>query len=431
MLDPNDQIQKELLFKGFFGLEKESLRVTQDGYMAQTPHHTDHPGIVRDFCENQPEINTQCHPTLEMALEEMHELHLLVEQTASKHGELIWPFSSPCKIRNEKDIPVAQYTGKEAGKTAYREYLAGKYGRYKMTFCGIHFNFSFPEELLKRSFEFSNEKDYNKFRDGFYLDLAAKSSYYGWIINALCSASPLLDGSFFEKHLIGQTFFTGMGSVRDGEQGYWNFFTPLFDYSSLDAYIRSIERYEEYGLLKQASELYYPVRLKPYGAYSMDNMKKKGISHLELRMLDLNPLHPDGMDLEDLRFIHLLLVWMACTPKLNLSQAEQICAIQNFKSAARFDLSRARIVSPDDTSLSVLEASIILLDAVESFFDELPEVYKQALERQKQKLQNPFHHRYAWIIRQDFGDDYIRDGLVLAKKRQQEALQELESRSQK
>lgn len=428
MLDPKDSAQKRLLFQGFFGLEKESLRVTPDGFMAHTPHHTDHPGIVRDFCENQPEINTQCHPSLEGAMEEMHELNLLLQKTAADHNELIWPFSSPCKIRDEKDIPIARYEGSLAEKTAYREYLAGKYGRYKMTFSGIHFNFSFPEKLLMLSFEQSDnkEKDYSAFREAFYLDLAAKASCYGWIISALCSASPLLDGSFFEKHLIGQTIFDGMGSIRDGEQGYWNFFTPLFDYSSLENYIRSIEKYEQNGLLKQASELYYPVRLKPYGVYSLDNLRERGISHLELRMLDLNPLCADGMDSDDLRFIHLLLVWMACSPKLEMNEADQIYAIQNFKSAARFDLSNARIVYPDDTSLSVLEAAIILLEVIDSFFDELPEKYQSVIEKQKQKLLDPFHHRYAWIVRQDFGDEYIGLGLKLARDRQKQALWEIE-----
>ena len=143
-------------------------------------------------------------------------------------------------------------------------------------------------------------------------------------------------------------------------------------------------------------------------------------------MLDLNPLCADGMDSDDLRFIHLLLVWMACSPKLEMNEADQIYAIQNFKSAARFDLSNARIVYPDDTSLSVLEAAIILLEVIDSFFDELPEKYQSVIEKQKQKLLDPFHHRYAWIVRRDFGDEYIGLGLKLARDRQKQALWEIE-----
>lgn len=79
----------------------------------------------------------------------------------------------------------------------------------------------------------------------------------------------------------------------------------------------------------------------------------------------------------------------------------------------------------------MLEAAIILLEALDSFFDELPAAYQGVVERQKQKLLDPFHNRYAWIIRQQYGEDYIRLGLQLARERQKEALDELEERKQK
>ncbi|MCF0106158.1 MAG: hypothetical protein HUJ53_05305, partial [Holdemanella sp.] len=55
----NEDVYKNLL-KGNFGLEKEGLRVTEQGFLAHTPHPFDENDahIVRDFCENQTEINT-------------------------------------------------------------------------------------------------------------------------------------------------------------------------------------------------------------------------------------------------------------------------------------------------------------------------------------------------------------------------------------
>lgn len=50
---------RALLLKGNYGLEKESLRVDEEGFLSHTSHpfpNDDH--IVRDFCENQTEINT-------------------------------------------------------------------------------------------------------------------------------------------------------------------------------------------------------------------------------------------------------------------------------------------------------------------------------------------------------------------------------------
>ena len=56
-----------------------------------------------------------------------------------------------------------------------------------------------------------------------------------------------------------------MASVRCSELGYWNFFAPVFDYTNLTRYADSIQRYVDDGLIRYATELYYPIRLKPAG----------------------------------------------------------------------------------------------------------------------------------------------------------------------
>ena len=54
----NQNIIKNM-YKGSFGIEKESLRVKTDGFLSHTPHPFGHnPHIDRDFCENQIEIVT-------------------------------------------------------------------------------------------------------------------------------------------------------------------------------------------------------------------------------------------------------------------------------------------------------------------------------------------------------------------------------------
>ena len=77
MLDVRDPRLRPLAFDGNFGLEREALRVTADGHMAHTPHPfpADHPRIVRDFCENQTEINTRVWPTAEEAVTELKALN--------------------------------------------------------------------------------------------------------------------------------------------------------------------------------------------------------------------------------------------------------------------------------------------------------------------------------------------------------------------
>ena len=96
------------LLDGTFGLERETLRVTTDGYMAQSPHpFPNDPHIVKDFCENQAEINTGVHDTAQGAIEELSEHSKRLTAEINKLGERLWLYSNPPAIKNEDDIPVA------------------------------------------------------------------------------------------------------------------------------------------------------------------------------------------------------------------------------------------------------------------------------------------------------------------------------------
>jgi glutamate--cysteine ligase len=118
-------------FEGNFGLERESLRVTEAGRMAQTPHPfpPDHPRIVRDFCENQTEINTDVAPSAEEAqkLLAFHTRQIHQKLVSMDEPEYMWPFSNPPFIRNERDIPIAHHNSKAEYSEGYREYLANRY----------------------------------------------------------------------------------------------------------------------------------------------------------------------------------------------------------------------------------------------------------------------------------------------------------------
>lgn len=88
--------------------------------------------------------------------------------------ELMWPFSNPPYVLGEKDIPIASYEGVLRGKELYREYLAGKYGKRKMLFSGIHFNFSFSEKILEEGYRNSTFASLQEYKNQIYLELAKK-----------------------------------------------------------------------------------------------------------------------------------------------------------------------------------------------------------------------------------------------------------------
>lgn len=421
MIHFNEKHIRDEMRTGNFGLERESLRVTSDGMLSHTPHpFPDDSHIVRDFCENQTEINTGVHTSVQGAVAELQDIdrRLRDGMNQSHHGEVLWAFSNPPYIRDEMDIPVAEFTGVLRGKTLYRDYLSGKYGRYKMTFSGIHVNFSFSEKLLQHDFSVSESIDYRSHKDRIYLDLAQGLVEFGWILTALTAASPLVDGSFFEKGVTGKTVFTGMASYRCSEMGYWNDFVPVLDYSDLQSYVSSIRRYVQEGWLRSPSELYYPIRLKSLGENNLDVLQEKGVSHIELRMFDLNPLVPWGLDERDVIFAHLLMLWISSRNQTILTEKDQIRAAGNFKRAAHFDLDSVNYTAPDGTSVPMRQAGLMLIEQMKPFFSQDSSDALEILEYEYTKLVDPTK-RYAWIVKNQFEDNFAVKGLQLAKERQE------------
>lgn len=416
MLHINDDNIKEFLFRGSFGLEKEGLRVTGEGHPAITEHpiiENDH--ITMDFSENQTEINTGVYEDAAEALRELDQWERIIHKVlyTQNEREYLWPFSNPPYLSSNREIPIAQFQDNEADKTDYRLHLSRRYGKYMMTYCGIHVNISFHPELINREYELSDRPESKQeFLNSFYLDLAQKAMRYAWLIVALTAASPVADSSFIggEK---GVDYFCGLASFRCSELGYWNHFVPAFNYQSIRDYVNSIRCFVDLGLLNSPAELYYPVRLKPKGKNQLDSLEKTGVNHIEFRMFDINPLSYHGIDKRDLDFIQLFLVWLASLPSIELDVKQQVNAVQNFKRAAHFDLDNTMLVE----GKSIASEGIELITAMEDFYRSFSTDSLAILSYEKEKLLNP-SARYAYQVKERFSQDYVKKGMVHAKKLQ-------------
>ena len=204
-------------------------------------------------------------------------------------------------------------------------------------------------------------------RDALYLHVAAQCVKWGWAIVALTAASP-----------AGQ-----YASVRCSERGYWNSFVPVLDFSSVRAYAKSIARYVQDRLLIAPSELYYPVRLKPRGPNNLLTLAENGIDHIEIRCVDLNPLTDGLVDVRDVEFIHLFMLWCAAQERETLSAEKQAESVAAFKAAARIDF--------DWTPVGEL------LERMDEFFAASagwPAAFQRILAYQAEKVYSP-ERRYA------------------------------------
>ena len=395
------------IFDGLFGLERETLRVTSDGRLAQTPHpFTDNKYLDRDFCENQLELITPPCKSIERMMVLLEHLDSTARQELSKRNEYLWLNSNPPHIDSENEIPIANFTGSQSSKHDYRIKLERRYGKRLMLYSGIHFNFSFSEELL-HSLNKGGE-DYSDFKNKFYFRLSKQIFRYNWLLVLLTSASPDYDLSLDGDGLSGSAF-DGKASLRSSERGYWNQFIPILDYTDLYAYIESIDSYIDKGALFSAGELYLPMRLKPPGSNSLDSLIENGVDHIELRMFDINPLYPLGISAEDLRFAHFFILYLSQLPDFIFTPDLQETAIKNHRAAAEYDLDKIKI-----NGYPAKEAALGLLEDMTQYFRDFPEV-QSSINIQKNKLIN--NKRHCVLVHEQLKNDFQNNMLKISKHR--------------
>ena len=102
------------------GVERETLRINNDGSLAQTPHPSGlgsaltHEFITTDFSESLLEFITPPESDPNVTLIQLKDIHKNV--LSHMDGELLWPLSMPCFVRNEEQIPIANYGTSNIGK---------------------------------------------------------------------------------------------------------------------------------------------------------------------------------------------------------------------------------------------------------------------------------------------------------------------------
>lgn len=451
------------------GLEKESLRVDRRGRLAQTFHpFPEDAELDVDFSGNQLEFVTDVCDSADEVWEALRWLHRKAARVLEKREtgpEYLWPFSNPPYVQVEGENPPMEFCGEKAWKTAYRNHLRGRYGTQLMLYSGIHFNLSFPEKFWEAISAIGDAGEKRRSADAAYLNLAAWTTRYAWLIVYLFAASPVLDESYFCPGKKDGTPCLKYASPRSSEIGYWNNFEPVLDYRSLEGYVDSILKYTEDGTLMSPAELYYPVRLKSAGLYDLERLRREGVSHIEIRIIDENPYSEIGIFREDVRFLHLLMVYLASRAPKPFPEGEQLRALRDMKRAALFDDSNCL-----SNGLSIRENAAQALQEMEAFFEDdgsvigdgsahvdgsAPEgvaapvtgsaigggsalvgvtvpvtdsasaewaYIREALDFQCRKLEPG--GRPAEIIREEFRKEYNRKGLELAKAHSRKLCQE-------
>lgn len=309
------------LFRGHFGLEKENVRVDHEGKLALTPHpkafgsKTENPYIQTDFSESQIEMITPSFDSIEETYRFMEALQDIV--SIELDGEYLWPSSNPPILPEEQEIPIAKMNDPIADE--YRSELADKYGRKRQLLSGIHYNFSFDERFLRKLHEtMGHGEEFKDFKAAIYFRIARNLLRYRWLLIYLTGASPVFDKTYIEKCVsLGNSddnksyYFPNMNSLRNSACGYRNEKPLYVSFDSTSSYVQDLNTLIQQGELLSAKEFYSPVRLKTAkGLNLLQELEEDGVAYLELRMIDLNPLHRIGISKDTMSFIHLFILFM-------------------------------------------------------------------------------------------------------------------------
>jgi len=425
--------EPQIIQGGRKGLEKESLRVTADGRLAQTPHPralgsaltNEH--ITTDFSEALIELVTPTFRTSWELLQYLCDLHQFVYQHLG--DELLWATSMPSFIDGDASIPIAQYGRSNIGrmKSVYREGLGIRYGRMMQAISGVHFNYSFPVTMWDPWADLVQSRDRGQpFISERYFHLLRNYRRHGWIVLYLFGVSPVVCNSFLRGRSVtlprlsqDTSYEPYATSLRMSDLGYRNRNQAGLSVSvnSLDEYVQDLSRaittrhepYEKLGVkvdgtyrqlnanILQIENEYYsfirPKRVARSGERPTKALRRAGVEYVEVRALDVSAFDPVGVNQNKLRFLEVFLALCLMKDSPPIDVAEQDLLDANHVTVARRGREPGLTLKRDGRDVPLLSWARELIDSmagIAEIFDrgDASKPYAAALAVQAAKIEN-------------------------------------------
>ncbi len=430
------------------GLEKECLRVTPEGTLAQSGHPValgstlTHPHITTDYSEALLEFITDPMADVESLLSQLDDIHRFTCEQL-QNGERLWPASMPCRLGEDEDIPVARYGTSNSGKmkTVYRVGLGHRYGRSMQTIAGIHYNFSLPDDFWRAlQKNLNNTQSLQDFKTERYFGLIRNFRRNFWLLIYLFGASPAVCSCFIQNrnHQLvpfpfgKETHYLPYAtSLRMGDLGYQSDAQKslVVNYNNLNDYLRTLcgaithshPAYEHIGLtdeqgnyrqlntslLQIENEFYSSIRPKrttTRGETALQALRLRGVEYIEVRCVDLNPYEPLGINTEQMQVMDAFLLYCLLTDSPPTDEREfyqgQInqTRIVNQGREPGLELLRGdSSVRMCDWANEIIQGSMACADLLDQA--KGGDAYRVALQHQFEKITNPSLTPSARILR--------------------------------
>lgn len=433
------------------GIEKESLRITPNGKLAQTKHPQSlgstltHTSITTDYSEALMEFITPVSTSIQESIETLENIHSFVQH--NMEDEMLWAASMPCIVAGDDSIPVADYGSSNVArmKTVYRYGLGNRYGRLMQAISGIHYNFSMPTAYWQYSWEQAGSPgDLADHISERYLDLIRNFRRLSWLLIYLFGASPAVCASFLrgrEDHNLepfdseGKSLHLPYGTaLRMGGLGYNSDVQKGLNvcYNTLDNYVETLSgairqphpayadipygqdgNYQQLNdsLLQIENEFYSPIRPKRVaasGEIPLGALTRAGIEYIEVRCIDVNPFTPVGLDAQQIRFLDTFLIYCLLEDSPACDDAEQSRQAKNFEAVVNEGrrpgllLDRGPAAGGEIALQEWANQLLAAMQPIAALFDTEHQTqnYNEALQTQRDKVRDPSLTPSARVLRE-------------------------------
>ena len=407
------------------GIEREVLRITQSGNIAQTQHPSafgsklNNKTITVDFSESQLELITKPHDTVSNTLKSLSEISSFCAQNMLRN-ELLLNSSMPLNI-TESEIHIANFGSSHLGQMQriYRQGLALRYGKMMQVISGIHYNFSFDPKLMTyiskiRGIEINS----------LYFSVINHYFDFMFLLPYLFGASPICsktlvtgkDAKYLDKLDNNYYFGEYATSLRMSEFGYQNSAQKhlLISHLNLSNYVKDLikatdtphhhfsilGKYDGQGHQQQLNcnalqienEYYAAIRPKQISKVKerpAHALLQQGVGYLELRLLDINPFFNIGIDFSTSYFIEALLMTCLMLPPKKYYKKAMRRNQENLNKVVMEGRNPKLLVMTDNHhSRKFQEVGFHMLDLIEKYSRTMGSSYLEAIDLQRKKLEN-------------------------------------------
>jgi glutamate--cysteine ligase len=435
MLDQLDAIDFSLLKTSKRGIERETLRTTQNGYVAQTVHPATlgekqtNELITVDFSEGLLEYITPPFDTYSQTYDFLRSVSAYTKQNMQS-DELMWSASMPPPVE-PSEIQIAEFGHNPSGqmKEVYRKGLALRYGKVMQAISGIHYNYSISEAFLNQlSVDHLSANKRTK-KNQLYFRMIKRFYQISWLLPYLFGSSPICPKSLAESQ-------TPYIETFDNEHFYGPYATCLrmsdlgyqseaqkqlfISYRNVEEYVRDLlkatdTRYPEYirkgmkddnghyqqlndCILQIENEYYNTIRPKQtakMGERPACALLNRGVEYIEIRVLDVDPFSDVGITEETGHFLEVFVLTCMLATGLDYSEKLILEAQDNFNKVVKYGRQPGLMLTRNDQPRSFENWAYTILQRcmeVASHMDadlKTDQLYQNAVQKQIAKVKDP------------------------------------------